>query len=106
MQSFDFRILAAMKTLALEIRLAGLWEGEARPFLDIAREAQTSIIAPIFTQVTPDEVRSAHAAGLKVVPWTANRPEDWQRLIDAGVDGIISDDPAALIAYLKQRGLR
>lgn len=105
-QSFDFRTLVAMKKLAPEIRLAALWEGEARPFVDIAREAKAGIISPMFTLATPEQVRSAHAAGLEVVPWTANKPEDWQKLIDAGVDAIISDDPAALIAYLKQRGLR
>ena len=105
-QSFDFRTLVAMKKLAPEIRLAALWEGEARPFVDIAREAKAGIISPMFPLVTPEQVKSAHAAGLEVVPWTANKPEDWQKLIDAGVDAIISDDPAALIAYLKQRGLR
>jgi glycerophosphoryl diester phosphodiesterase len=105
-QSFDFRTLVAMKKLAPEIRLAALWEGSARPFVDIAREAHAGIISPMFSLVTPDQVKSAHAAGIEVVPWTANKPEDWQKLIDAGVDAIISDDPAALIAYLQQRGLR
>jgi glycerophosphoryl diester phosphodiesterase len=56
--------------------------------------------------VTAEKVRAAHAAGLQVVPWTANTPEDWERLADAGVDAIISDDPARLISYLKRRGLR
>jgi glycerophosphoryl diester phosphodiesterase len=105
-QSFDFRTLVAMKKLAPEIRLAALWEGSARPFVDIAREAHAGIISPMFSLVTPDQVKSAHAAGIEVVPWTANKPEDWQKLIDAGVDAIISDDPASLIAYLQQRGLR
>jgi glycerophosphoryl diester phosphodiesterase len=41
-----------------------------------------------------------------VVPWTVNTPEDWQRLVDAKVDAIISDDPASLIAWLKQKNLR
>ena len=48
----------------------------------------------------------AHAHSLDVVPWTANTTEDWHPLIDAGVDGIITDDPAALIGYLKAKGLR
>src|SRR5437868_4452529 len=38
-QSFDFRTLRAMKTLAPHIRLAALWEGKPRPFVDIAKEA-------------------------------------------------------------------
>ena len=106
LQSFDFRTLHAMKKLAPEIRLSALWEGGERDFVSIAHEAGATIISPIFTQVTPEKVRAAHAAGLEVVPWTANRPADWDKLIDAKVDAIISDDPAALIEHLKQRGLR
>ncbi len=105
-QSFDFRTLVAMKRLAPDIRLAALWEGKARPFPEIAREAQAGIISPEFRLVTPEQVQASHAAKLEVVPWTADTPQDWQRLIDAGVDAIITDDPAALIAYLKERGLR
>jgi glycerophosphoryl diester phosphodiesterase len=105
-QSFDFRILHAVKRLATEIRLAALWEGAVRPFLDIAQEAGTAIVAPEFHQVSPERVRPGHAANLQVIPWTPNRAEDWQPLIDAEVDAIITDDPAELIAYLKQRGLR
>lgn len=100
-QSFDFRTLHAMKRLAPEIRLAALWEGEPRPFVDIAREAEASIVAPLFTLATPEQVQAAHAAKLEVVPWTANTREDWQRLIEAGVDAIITDDPVDLIAFLR-----
>ena len=56
--------------------------------------------------MTPEKVREAHAAGLQVVPWTANKKEDWDKLIDAKVDAIITDDPAGLLEHLKQRGLR
>ena len=105
-QSFDFRTLRAMKRLAPNIRLAALWEGQARPFADIAHEAEAGIISPDFHLVTPEQVKASHAASLEVVPWTADTPQDWQRLIDAGVDAIITDDPAELIAYLKQKGLR
>ena len=105
-QSFDFRTLRAMKRMAPEIRLAALWEGAARPFVDIAREGEANIISPQFKLVTPEQVKASHMAKLEVVPWTANTPEDWQRLIDARVDAIISDDPAALIAYLKKKNLR
>jgi glycerophosphoryl diester phosphodiesterase len=99
-QSFDFAILDRMKLLAPEITLAALWEGAARSFVEIAREAGTKIVAPEYVIVTENEVRKAHEAGIRVIPWTANTREDWTRLIAAGVDGIITDDPAALIAYL------
>ncbi|SPF42960.1 Glycerophosphoryl diester phosphodiesterase (fragment) [Candidatus Sulfopaludibacter sp. SbA4] len=56
--------------------------------------------------MTPAKVAAAHQAGLQVVPWTVNNPADWDRMIEAKVDAIISDDPAELIAYLKSRHLR
>jgi glycerophosphoryl diester phosphodiesterase len=106
LQSFDFRTLHEMKKLAPEIPLAALYSGETRDFVAIAREAGASIIAPQYRLVTAEQVRRAHQAGLKVVPWTANRQEDWAKLVQAGVDEIITDDPAELIAYLKAASLR
>ena len=105
-QSFDFRTLHATKRLAPNIRLSALWEGDARPFVDIAHAGEAGIISPLFKLVTPQQVKSAHDAKIQVVPWTADTPADWQMLIDAGVDAIITDDPAALIAYMKEKGLR
>jgi glycerophosphoryl diester phosphodiesterase len=103
LQSFDFRTLHEMKRQAPEIELAALYEGAPKDFVQIAREAGAHIISPAFRLVTPELVRASHAAGLEVVPWTPDTPEDWEKLIVAGVDAIITDDPAALIAYLKQR---
>ena len=101
-QSFDFAILHRMSRLAPGITLAALWEGTPRCFVDIAEDAGTQIVAPEYSLVTAEEVRAAHEAGLRVIPWTANAVEDWQRLIEAGVDGIITDDPAGLIGYLRK----
>lgn len=98
-QSFDFPTLLAMKKLAPEIVRAALWEGEPRSLVEIAGEAETSIVAPEYTLLTAGEVQAAHAAGLQVIPWTVNHPRDWERLIAWGVDGIITDYPAALIQY-------
>jgi glycerophosphoryl diester phosphodiesterase len=106
LQSFDFRTLHAMKKIAPEIRLVALWSGRDRDFVSVAKEAGAGIISPTYQLVTPEQVRAAHEAGLQVVPWTANRPADWDKLVAAKVDAIITDDPAELIAYLKQRGLR
>jgi glycerophosphoryl diester phosphodiesterase len=105
-QSFDFRTLHATKRLAPNIRLSALWEGDSRPFVDIAHDGEAGIISPLFKLVTPQQVKSAHDAKIQVVPWTADTPADWQMLIDARVDAIITDDPAALIAYMKERGVR
>jgi len=105
LQSFDFRTLRAMNKLAPEIKRVALWEGDDRDFVSIARDAEAGVISPNDSLVTPEKVRAAHAAGLEVVPWTANTPAQWDKLIEAKVDAIISDDPAELLAYLKRKGL-
>ena len=43
--------------------------------------------------VSPTFVRHAHEAGLEVQVWTVDEPADIRRLLDWGVDGIISDRP-------------
>ena len=110
LQSFDFRTLHAMKRLEPAMRLSALYPNSTkeahRTLLDLARESGAGIISPQFKTVKADEVAAAHKAGLVIVPWTANTPAEWDPLIAAQVDAIISDDPAALIAYLKSKGLR
>jgi glycerophosphoryl diester phosphodiesterase len=101
LQSFDFRTLHAMKELAPEIALSALYSGKARSFVEIGRESGARIVSPEYRLVTSEEVKAAHAAGFTVLPWTANDPKDWDALIAAGVDGIITDDPAALIAHVR-----
>lgn len=102
LQSFDYRTLREMKKAAPEVKLSALTGDNTRSFVDIAAEAGAGIISPVFPTVTPAKVDAAHAAGLQVVPWTANTPEQWQKLIDAHVDAIITDDPQGLLTYLKR----
>ena len=56
--------------------------------------------------VTPRFVERARRRGLPVQVWTVNRGQDMERLIDTGVDGIVTDRPGRLIQLLRQRGLR
>jgi glycerophosphoryl diester phosphodiesterase len=68
---------------------------------------------PEDAQLTKASLAEAHALGLKVVVWswpekrkTSFDAEMAARMIDWGVDGIITDDPRKLNALLIQRGLR
>jgi glycerophosphoryl diester phosphodiesterase len=106
LQSFDFRTLHAMKTLAPAMRLSALYESGPDSFVDVAKRAGAGIVSPEVSLVTPEKVKAAHGEGLQVVVWTANTRPEWDTLVAAGVDAIISDDPAALIAYLKEKKLR
>lgn len=50
--------------------------------------------------VTPRLVRRAHEAGLRVDVWTINAEADMRRLLDWGVDGIMTDRPDVLAGVL------
>jgi glycerophosphoryl diester phosphodiesterase len=105
LQSFDPRTLRVMKKLDPSIPRAALFETD-REWPEVARDFDATLMSPLYTLVTKERVSWAHSAGLGVVPWTVNKPEEWAKLVDAGVDAIISDDPASLIAWLKEKGLR
>ncbi|MQY10415.1 Glycerophosphodiester phosphodiesterase [Streptomyces sp. RB5] len=53
---------------------------------------------------TAEMVRSAHARGIKVIPWTVDDVPTMNKLIDDGVDGLITDRPDVLRTVLKDRG--
>ncbi len=53
--------------------------------------------------LTREFVEAAHALELQVHPWTINDEESMKRLIELGVDGIITDYPDRLMALLRGR---
>ncbi len=102
-QSFDHRSLAAVKKLDPKIKIAILVEGTYADVTGLIKASGAEIFSPNMNWVDKAIVDEAHKAGAQVIPWTANKPEDWEWLMSCGVDGIISDDPAALIAWLANR---
>jgi len=70
------------------------------------KAAGGAIWSPYYGDVDRQSIAEAHDLGLPVVVWTVNRPEDMARLIDLGVDGIISDRPDLLRAQAAQKGIR
>jgi glycerophosphoryl diester phosphodiesterase len=119
-QSFDWRTLAVVQKEAPEIAtvyltaqqrfmdnlLAGENESPWMPGFHVSRfggsvprmvkTAGGAVWSPYYEEVTRDDIKSAHALGLKVVVWTVNEETAIQRMIELGVDGIISDYPDLL----------
>ncbi|MDN6168717.1 MAG: glycerophosphodiester phosphodiesterase [Micrococcaceae bacterium] len=54
--------------------------------------------------VTPRFLAQAHREGIQVHVWVVNEREDMDRLIDLGVDGIMTDRADVLAAALEARG--
>jgi len=61
------------------------------------------IWAPNYTFLTPAMLAEARALGIVVIPWTVNEPSMIAKLLDMGVDGIISDRPDLVQIELKKR---
>lgn len=54
--------------------------------------------------VTPRMLAAAHRAGIQVHVWTVDDPAEMARLLDMGVDGLMTDRPAVLKRLLQERG--
>jgi glycerophosphoryl diester phosphodiesterase len=111
-QSFDWRVQRLVQKLAPDIPTAYL--SAQRPNFDtitdgawtagfdlkthgsvpkMVKAAGGVIWSPNFNDLTPALLTEAHQLGLEVLPWTVNNPADMARLIDWGVDGLITDYP-------------
>jgi glycerophosphoryl diester phosphodiesterase len=66
--------------------------------------AQVPIDLKGFPVVTDGFVRACHRRGVEVHVWTIDEPAEMDRLLDLGVDGIMSDRPAVLKDVLVRRG--
>ncbi|XDD50506.1 glycerophosphodiester phosphodiesterase [Leptospira sp. WS92.C1] len=65
-------------------------------------EIKADIISPYFLYATNEFVQEAHSKKISVIPWTVNDVKEMKRLIETGVDGIISDYPDRLIQSIQK----
>lgn len=117
--SFSHRRLAAFRALAHgRVATAASPREVARlRFLPRARTDRTAAVAQVLQipetvslrgrmvrLVTPTLLDRAHEAGMQVHVWTVNDEADMRRLLDAGVDGIVTDRIDLLAGVLTERG--
>jgi glycerophosphoryl diester phosphodiesterase len=96
--AFDWNFLAQVRALAPNVQLGALGSGtlNASVIEDIASRGIDFVNWGDGAAVNTANVDLAHAAGLEFHVWTINSTGRMQQLIDLGVDGITTDDPAAL----------
>ncbi|NNG34462.1 glycerophosphodiester phosphodiesterase family protein [Nakamurella aerolata] len=66
--------------------------------------AQVPVRAGRVPVVTRRMIDTAHASGIEVHVWTINEAPEMHRLLDLGVDGVMTDRPELLRAVLAERG--
>jgi glycerophosphoryl diester phosphodiesterase len=124
LQSFDWSVLGAAQRLAPDMALSfltvqrprfnnlesGVWSAGAR--LADFRDAPAMVAAaggrvwsPHHLDLSQHAIERAREEGLRVIPWTVNEIPDMARLIDWGVDGLITDHPERLREVMQRRGM-
>ncbi|WP_082777906.1 glycerophosphodiester phosphodiesterase [Tsukamurella pseudospumae] len=120
-QSFDWRSLPLVRAQAPSVPLVALYDATTwKPRSawlgpvtfeqfdgDVVRAAKSAgfdVLSPDADLSDAKTVTAAHAAGLKVIPWTVNEPAAMRTQLALGVDGIITDYPTRLRGVLAAEG--
>ena len=85
------------------LRLAGRITGSAPRVAQVPVRAGESAVGSRVTVVTERFLRAAHRRGIDVHVWTIDDPDEMHRLLDLGVDGIMTDRPEVLRDVLVER---
>ena len=122
--SFDWRVLREIKERDSKIPRAYLTSGargkiyDKSPWLDftplhngvelpeLIKALGGSAWHPNYKDVNKEIVQTSHDKGLPVNVWTVNRESDMLRMIDYGVDGIMTDYPLKLKELCKRENIK
>lgn len=93
-QSFDFRVLKHWHEVYSDITLVALVENRNGVEANLNKLGFVpDIYSPNYFLLTKKAVTLCHEKGMKVVPWTVNEVKTMKRMVEMGVDGIITDYP-------------
>ena len=101
MQSFDPDVVRLTGDVVPEVRRGLLRHGFDDDQVTVAKELGLDFCNPRLSAVLdfPGTVAELHDNGVRVMPWTANDPQQWPALVEAGVAGLITDHTGALAGW-------
>ncbi len=91
LSSFQADALAAARIAEPSLPRALLLDSLRDGWLAEAQDLGCVAVVANFRVLDAAVIAQAHAAGLRVASYTVNEPADAQRLLDAGIDGLITD---------------
>lgn len=102
-QSFDTRALEYMHRKWPRLTLSFLTEDDETDIEEILSKLsfKPDWWSPHYSVVTPENVAYCHSRGIGVVPWTVDDPDEIRRMVDCGVEAIISNYPDRLIEIVR-----
>jgi glycerophosphoryl diester phosphodiesterase len=87
----NVKALRRLRELAPEARIGLTWVEADPPAPALLEELEAEYWNPMFRLVTPERVADVHRLGRKVSTWTVDKPRHMSRVIEAGVDAIVSN---------------
>ena len=104
-RGFDHRAVRAIRRLESGLTGAVWLAAGTIPVVpaSLATRADATIYCPDYRFVDEALMTVLRSAGVRVLPWTVNRPAEWDRLRAWGVDGICTDFPNLLAASLQRK---
>lgn len=101
--SFNYDVLKKIRALNKEVEILYLKGNANKSTLNEARAIKARAIGVGgATKITKSFLDQSHAKGLEVWQYTINNEAQMQKLIDLGMDGIITDYPDQALALLRQ----
>ncbi len=100
--SFDCKILEQISLMQAPPSIALISKAPVqRNIVELCKRLKTFSWHPHQKIVTPTLVKKFHAAGIRVLPYDVDTPEDCARLVGFKVDGVITDDPVSARCWAK-----
>lgn len=103
--SFDPAMLADFRRRAPLIPVGVLYASRHRWVRRLATPLRAAALHPDHRLLRATDLRAAHAVGRRVMCWTVNSEQAARRLLDMGVDGVMTDDPERLLSLFGRAAL-
>jgi glycerophosphoryl diester phosphodiesterase len=100
--SFDEPVLMAIKRLHPTVSTGFLYSDLLYDVMERAKRLKVNHVLPRKDRVTGDLVNEAHAEGMAVMAWTADRLDEFRKLVVWGVDAIATNYPDRLIEFYQR----